>query len=214
MPILPHISGPVIAYVKLDPLIVSNADLISPVKGSSTSTEGFDTLGICESTPTYEEFYNYKAITNQMSGDSLPLDETWEGSKMVISLVLTSYNPELFKFLKTRFTTLNTVGRDTPYSDRGRTVYGFSTCQLILQNTFYDTPNAKQFDIPGYYFYYVKLIGSTPTDGGTLINKLGLIFECVPGYVPDSQQRRVRGQFITYSQPDSIKQLQPSFTNN
>jgi hypothetical protein len=207
MPIFQHVSGPVIVYIKFENLPVSNNFVLYPSEVVNTSVLGFEALGICESTPNYEEFYNYKAITNQMSGDSLPLDETWEGSKMVISLVLTLYDANLFRLLRQNFTTLNRVGIDTPHTDRGRTVYGFSTCRLILQNTFFGTPNAALSDIPGYYFYFAKLVAATPIDGGTSINKLGLVFECVPGYVPPSRQRRIWGQFITFSTPTSISTL-------
>lgn len=199
---LPRVSGPVHIYVSFAyPTLAS----------LNTIPNNVLYLGTCEVTPEYSERLYYKKLQNEMACESLPLDETKEGYDFLITLVLTSYNESVRQTILKHVTDSDTLGIED-VSDRGKTVYGSNTVQLILQNQFYNTSNSQPDDLPGYIFYYAKLAASTPVQGGTTENKLGMIFECASGLLYPSFgnfKKFSNGKFLCYGNPSSISSLIP-----
>lgn len=172
--------------------------------------QDFRYLGTCEQSPILEEQTFFKALNNDIAGDSLPLDETWEGLKMIVSCVLTRYDEKVFSLIRQSILAgaNNAQAGYEGNQDRGSTTYGRLTFRLALYNSFYNTPNQNIDDLPGYLFYFAKYAGSKPIPGGTSVNKLVINFDCVSGYMESkpsvgnqspSVDSNVGGKFYCYT---------------
>lgn len=193
-------SGPVRVYVSFDPPTFS-----------LTSLTGFRQLGTCEITPSITEIRNYKAVENPIAGSEIPLDQTMEGIAAKVEVLLTYYDALLLKQLTAYTSTVNnSLGQYSAFKDVGNTIYGKKTIQLVLKNTFFGTANDPVQIEPGYLFYASTYAGSVTTPGGTSANKIGLVFNCYPVYVPLTQSlgpSQSSGNFRLYDTPSIIKTL-------
>lgn len=137
-------------------------------------------LGTTEIAPTFEERPRYIGILNAIAGQSLPMQEFYQGTDLVVNCLFTRYDEAVATLIRTAPRS-STMGLETGLS-RGTGAYGNSTFQLVIVNQFYGTVNAVPGDLPGYLFYYAKYEGGTPSPNGTVGNKYGMVFTCSSVY--------------------------------
>lgn len=159
-------------------------------------------LGSPDDVPQYDEIYHYRAVMNSISGANIPINETFDGIKLMLKMVLTRYDETAVNALRTA-PFAAALGEEAAIS-RGSLMYGRFTRQIVVQNSFFGTNNAAADDLPGYRFVNCKLAGAVPAPGGTGGNSYGLVFECLPLYDPTTRK------FLTFQNDAAIAQYVPN----
>lgn len=141
-------------------------------------------LGTAEVTPKVEHRIMQADTFNDLGGSMVPMQRTEQGEMAVIGTLLNRYNKDAMYLLQELSVQPVVAGERGPFS-RGGLVFGPSSFELWLlftnaTNAAFRTPGLEM----GYYFPQVCLTGMTRDRLGTDTEKLLLVCEAYPYWVP------------------------------
>jgi hypothetical protein len=185
-----HVTGPVHHYVQFPATSFGSAS--APLY-----------LGTAEVTPKAEERSEFEEVFNDIGGSKVGMQKTEQGEVVVIGVLLN-------RFSKGTLETLKSLGSAAPgfrpRASRGSLVYGRNSFKLwqVYENYFVPGYASTGLEIGYYYPQVVKLMANRERTG-TADEKLMLVLECSPYWIPQANATTVSGDeraWLTYSSSD------------
>ncbi len=167
-----HVTGPVHHYVRV-----------------AGSTDTIFYLGTCEVTPQMQRRLYKSDVKNDIAGNQLPFQRTFDGEAATVSTLLNRFSKDAWtEILLAGFASGNTplVGSESRWS-RGHLVYGQSTFELwqVYDNFLNPFGASANLEI-GWYWPQVELLEHNTLAAGTRDEKLLLVFDCTPYWIPQT----------------------------
>lgn len=144
-----------------------------------TNTGVSSYIGTCETSPQIQFQPRTLEVKNDLAGRTLPFQRTADGEDAVVSCIFTRFDEAVVNNIANyqRLATGGSVGTESRLN-RGSLVIGYSTFQLIIQDSFYGTTAFGATTLPGWRFYAAHVAGYVPSPIGTEARKVGLVFQC------------------------------------
>lgn len=151
-------------------------------------------LGTCEVTPQMQRRKYKSDVKNDIAGNQLPFQRTYDGEAAMVSALLNRYSKDAWtEILLAGLSSGNVInpGNETRWS-RGHLVFGQSTFELwqVYDNFFNPMGSSANLEI-GWYWPQVELLDHNTIAAGTRDEKLLLVFDCTPYWIPQANHYAV-----------------------
>lgn len=172
------------------------------VRATGSGDTGIYFLGTAEVTPQMQRRRYRQNVMNDLAGKTLPFQKTYDGEAATVSTLLTRFSKLAWELILVAgydagmipdFNGAPYSGSETRWS-RGQAVYGAMTFEVwqVYDNFFNPAGASANMEI-GWYWPQVELLQHDTVAAGTQAEKLLLVFDCTPKFIPQASSQTVTG---------------------
>lgn len=180
------------------------------VRATTSTTSEIWFLGTAEVTPQMQRRRYRQNVMNDLAGKTLPFQKTYDGEAATVSTLLTRFSKSAWTAIldagRTRSLLGGPVGTESRWS-RGAPVYGQMTFELWQVYDNYFNPAGATLDLEiGWYWPQVELVQHDTVAAGTQAEKLLLVMDCTPFWIPQASTSSISGNergWVLYSNDEA-----------
>ncbi len=189
-----YTTGPVHIYVTIRSAAFANSTTGVPLALTVPTKSQTYYLGTGEQAPMINRRKNYSPVMNDLAGETIPLDNLYQGESVTVSTTLTRWNEYALLNLDigSQWNAAGARGIDSATDLGTAQIFEGSSFQCFLHFPYYSKAYGTSYNMPrGYHFYSCRQIDMN-VQGGTKAKKRTFAFEVDRVYHPGT------GYFYTY----------------